>query len=714
MSVPRLAKTRFTIGVVALTAITAIGWLVLWASVVPAVQGWSPVAIVSGSMAPRIDSGDIVLAAPYDGEPLDAGAVIVFDNLATGTGTMTHRVVATTPTGDYVTRGDANGRIDSTPVPPDAIHGVGRILVPTIGTPLVWADHHQWPRFMAAAIIALAALWASRWALLSRHNPWRHRPPPPVQTPITSIGTILGISPTAAPAVVAQTATPDLPPRPPTRTRRGPQRLAVTTLIFASIAGGALVAPSIIRSQAAFTNAPDNTNNSWTADTLNPPTSLTATGGAVPTFGWETRSITLDSTATVDTYATGHRILRSTSPGGPYSQVAEITPRTTTTHDDNPAADTYYYVARAYDLSWESVNSNEASATVASSVSDGTVDTEQKISDTAGGLVASLDNSDYFGGAVTGIGDVDGDGINDIAVGAFFDDDGGTNRGAVYVLFLNADGTVKAEQKISDTAGGLAATLDNSDTFGESVAGIGDLDGDGINDIAVGAWGDDDGGTNRGAVYVLFLNADGTVKAEQKISDTAGGLAAILDDTDEFGIAVVGIGDVDGDGINDIAVGARGDDDGGTGRGAAYVLFLNADGTVKAEQKISDTAGGLAASLDNSDQFGRAVAGIGDLDGDGINDIAVGAFLDDDGGSDRGAVYVLFLNADGTVKAEQKISDTAGGLAATLGNDDRFGVAVAGIGDGDGDGINDIAVGAFFRRRRRLQPGRGLCLVPQR
>ena len=326
--------------------------------------------------------------------------------------------------------------------------------------------------------------------------------------------------------------------------------------------------------------------------------------------------------------------------------------------------------------------------------SDGTVDTEQKISDTAGGLATSLGNSDHFGVAVAGIGDVDGDGINDIAVGANDDDDGGSQRGAVYVLFLNADGTVKAEQKISDTTGGLAATLDNTDHFGSAVVGIDDLDGDGINDIAVGAELDDDGGTDRGAVYVLFLNADGTVKAEQKISDTAGGLAATLDNTDRFGGSVAGIGDLDGDGINDIAVGAHLDDDGGTDRGAVYVLFLNADGTVKAEQKISDTAGGLAATLDNTDRFGGSVAGIGDLDGDGINDIAVGAYWDDDGGNGRGAVYVLFLNADGTVKAEQKISDTTGGLATTLDNSDNFGIEVAGIGDGDGDGINDIAVGA--------------------
>ncbi|MCP4958646.1 MAG: hypothetical protein GY925_05175, partial [Actinomycetia bacterium] len=326
---------------------------------------------------------------------------------------------------------------------------------------------------------------------------------------------------------------------------------------------------------------------------------------------------------------------------------------------------------------------------------DGTVKAEQKISSVTGGLTGPLDNTDNFGASVAGVGDLDGDGIPDIAVGAPSDDDGGDGRGAVYVLFLNVDGTVKAEQKISSTTGGLTGPLDDNDDFGYSVAGIGDLDGDGIVDMAVGASADDDGGTNRGAVYVLLLNADGTVKAEQKASSTVGGLTGPLDDNDWFGISVGGVGDVDGDGIVDVAVGAHGDDDGGTARGAVYVLLLNADGTVKAEQKISSVTGGLTGPLDDSDFFGVSIAGIGDVDGDGIADITAGTHRDDDGGADRGAAYVLFLNADGTVKGERKISSTTGGLTGPLDNSDDFGRSVTGVGDLDGDGIVDMAVGAF-------------------
>ncbi len=136
----------------------------------------------------------------------------------------------------------------------------------------------------------------------------------------------------------------------------------------------------------------------------------------------------------------------------------------------------------------------------------GWVLSHQKISDTEGGFTGTLDNGDWFGGSVASLGDLDGDGVGDLAVGAPLDDDGGFFRGAVWVLFLDKDGTVKSHQKISDTEGGFTGTLDDGDVFGSSVGSLGDLDGDGVGDLAVGAAQDDDGGGNRGAVWVLFLD----------------------------------------------------------------------------------------------------------------------------------------------------------------------------------------------------------------
>lgn len=325
---------------------------------------------------------------------------------------------------------------------------------------------------------------------------------------------------------------------------------------------------------------------------------------------------------------------------------------------------------------------------------DGSVKGHQKISSISGGLQGQLDPNDEFGRRVAGIGDLDGDGVPDIAVGAGFDGDGGPGRGAVWVLFLNPDGTVKAEQKISDTAGGFQGQLDNGDRFSH-VAALGDLDDDGVNDLAVGALDDDDGGAATGAVWVLFLNNDGTVKSHQKISATEGGFQGVLQPNDQFGRGVASIGDLDGDGVVDLLVGAPDDDDGGFARGAAWVLLLNTDGTVKHEQKISSTAGGFQGPLDDTDVFGWSMAPLGDLDGDGVIDVAVSSPSDDDGGVSRGAIWVLFMNADGTVKDEQKISATDGGFQGQLDNGDTMGYGLALIGDLNGDGVIEIAAGAI-------------------
>ena len=315
----------------------------------------------------------------------------------------------------------------------------------------------------------------------------------------------------------------------------------------------------------------------------------------------------------------------------------------------------------------------------------------QKINEVEGNFTGSLSYWGLFGNTCS-IGDIDKDGINDLAVAAHHDNDGGSKSGAVWILFMNTDGTVKGHQKISRTTGNLDGVVQSYDYFGTSLTSLGDLDGDGVVDLAVGAI---EANNDTGYVLILFLNTDGTVKKYQKINNHEGDFSGMLDPYGRFGTSIASLGDFDKDGVVDIAVGSSLADDGGTDRGAIWILFLNVNGTVKSHKKISHTEGNFSGILENDDRF-SVVTSIGDLDGDGITDIAVGAVNDDDGGRDRGALWIIFLNADATVKSYQKISDTEGEFTGILYDEDHLGNSIANMGDLDGDGYNDLAVGSLW------------------
>lgn len=296
-----------------------------------------------------------------------------------------------------------------------------------------------------------------------------------------------------------------------------------------------------------------------------------------------------------------------------------------------------------------------------------------------------LADGDYFGSSLAGIGDLDRDGIPDIAVGSKGDDSSGSDRGAVYVLFMRRDGTVRGYAKIAHNLNG-GPVLASFDRFGSSVDDIGDLDRDGVIELTVGAPGDDTGGLDHGAVYVLFLRDDGTVRHYIMIAHQQNG-GPVLEDLNYFGWSIAAIGDLDRDGITDLAVGAPYDNFFNMGK--IFIAFMNDDGTVRTTLKIARLQNG-GPDLDDFVNFGFSIAAIGDLDRDSIPDIAVGA----PGDSYCGAFYVMFLNVDGTVQNFVKISNLTNG-GPPLANGDYFGYGAGAISDLDHDGVPDLGIGSL-------------------
>ena len=157
----------------------------------------------------------------------------------------------------------------------------------------------------------------------------------------------------------------------------------------------------------------------------------------------------------------------------------------------------------------------------------------------------------------------------------------------MWILFLHRNATVKAHQKISATEGGFTGGRDDHDTFGSSLAALGDLNGGGVTDLAVGAT--NDGGSGRGAVWVLFLHSNGTVKAHQKITDGYGGFTGSLTDFDKFGSSLAALGDVDGDTVGDLPAGAN--RAGGRGPGSGVLARPDTHGQGRAQERETRAEG---------------------------------------------------------------------------------------------------------------------------
>jgi hypothetical protein len=186
------------------------------------------------------------------------------------------------------------------------------------------------------------------------------------------------------------------------------------------------------------------------------------------------------------------------------------------------------------------------------------VSSEQKLSKTQGnldaGVVGTALDFTYRGAAF--VGDIDGDGHIDAAIGQHLY---GGSAGAVLVAFLDASGAALSTLHLSSADANINVTgLGASDKWGSTVSDLGDLNGDGIPDMAVGAVGN----SGVGGVFICFLAIDGTVAASTRISNSAGGLVGTIPAGADFGTTVGNLGDLDSDGVIDIIVGAPYDGEG--------------------------------------------------------------------------------------------------------------------------------------------------------
>ncbi|MGV6858417.1 MAG: FG-GAP-like repeat-containing protein [bacterium] len=297
-----------------------------------------------------------------------------------------------------------------------------------------------------------------------------------------------------------------------------------------------------------------------------------------------------------------------------------------------------------------------------------------------------LRDNDLFGVSVGSLGDLDGNGVPDLAVGASGDDTGGARAGAVYLEYMSADLSPSAVIKIDvDTDNGPA--LSSGDQYGNAVAGPGDVNSDGVPDLVVGAPLDDTQGVTRGAVYLHFLRADGSIKSSVKFA--SGSIPGVsLPDNARYGSSLGALGDFDGDGVPDLAVGVPGLAGQEPGEGGVLLHLLQVNGAVKQTVSLDSTVEN-GASVAAEDHYGSSIAALGDLDGDNVVDIAVGAPGDDTGGSDRGAVYVHLMAADGGVRQTVKVTGQTR-FGPELEDRDALGSALSTIPDLDGDGVPEL------------------------
>jgi len=298
--------------------------------------------------------------------------------------------------------------------------------------------------------------------------------------------------------------------------------------------------------------------------------------------------------------------------------------------------------------------------------------------DNADVVLSGTAHSDYFGDHVAGVGDVNNDGYDDFVVGAANATDAGTSRGRAYLFY---GGSLSGGIDAADADVIFNGEEDN-DAFGGNVAAAGDVNNDGYDDIIFGAAQADDTGSGRGRAYLFY---GGSLSASVDVEDAD----VIFDgttDSDEFGYDAAGVGDVNNDGFDDVLVGAWKAEDTGDRKGQAYLFY----GGSLATSTLASDADVTINGTDDLDFLGRQVDGAGDVNADGYDDLLIGAYYAADTGSTRGRAYLLY---GGSLSATENAED-ADVIFNGASDGDFFGMSLAGVGDTNADGYDDLLIGA--------------------
>lgn len=308
------------------------------------------------------------------------------------------------------------------------------------------------------------------------------------------------------------------------------------------------------------------------------------------------------------------------------------------------------------------------------------------------------------GGSVSAAGDVNGDGIGDVIIGANGSDTNGTDSGSSYVVFGNTTG-FPAVFPMNTLNGATGFRLDGaaSDASGRSVASAGDVNGDGIDDLIIGA---PNASAASGRSYVLFGRAAGGFASLIQLSSLDGSNGFRLDGVaagDVSGVSVACAGDVNGDAIDDLIIGALGASPNGVASGSSYVVF-GTDAVFPASIPLSSLDGNNGFRLDGiaaNDQSGRSVSTTGDLNGDGIDDLIVGAHqASPEGSGNAGSSYVVYGRRTGfpSIIPLSGLDGSSGFRLDGAMFADFSGRSVSSAGDVNSDGLDDLIIGAPFAR----------------